>query len=132
MLSFIRRLFKKEELQIEKLEEGLTTERSYQKHVNEIFQGLIEHRLPDATRVDIVTDDLAIEIDFARKWYEAIGQACHYGSSLKKKPAILLIVRSPEDEKYVAAAKRVCSKTKISIDGQDYHIVLFVYRDIKG
>ena len=105
------------------------TERYYQLKCNETLQGKVEYRLPDATRVDILTEDLAIEVDFAKKYYEAIGQACHYAEMTGRKPAILLIVREPYQEKYIKAAARICKSTKIRVNGEDYHIAMMVYRD---
>ena len=105
------------------------TERYYQLKCNETLQGRVEYRLPDATRVDILTEDLAIEVDFAKIYYEAIGQACHYAEMTGRKPAILLIVREKYQEKYIKAAARVCKSTKIRVNGEDYHIVMMVYRD---
>ena len=100
-------------------------ERYYQLKCNEIFQGKVEHRLPDGTRVDILTDDLAIEVDFARKWYEAIGQACHYSRLTNRKPGILLIVKNASEEKYAKATVEACKVTQVN----GYHIVVFIYRD---
>jgi len=108
-------------------EGGLRTERDYQLKCNEVFQGKVEHRLSDGTRVDILTDDLAIEVDFARKWYEAIGQTAHYARLTEKKPAILLIVNKPGEEKYVKAAIDACKVTQVN----GYYITVMVYRDIK-
>ena len=34
--------------------------------------------MPDGTRCDILTDTHAIEVDFADKWAEAIGQSLNY------------------------------------------------------
>ena len=105
------------------------TERYYQLKCNEIFQGKVEYRLADSTRVDILTDDLAIEIDFASKWYEAIGQACHYSRMTGKRPAILLIVKEQYQEKYIEPARKASRITKVKV-GDDYHsIAFFVYRD---
>ena len=109
----------------------LKTERDYQEHVNTIYQGKLEHRLKDNTRVDILTDDLAIEVDFAYKWYEAVGQACHYSVLTGKRPAILLIVRQNSDEKYVKAATNVCRHVRVDLDGKHYSIALLIFRDLK-
>ena len=108
-------------------EGGLRTERDYQLKCNEVFQGKVEQKLSDGTRVDILTDDLAIEVDFARKWYEAIGQAAHYARLTGKKPAILLIVNKSGEEKYVKAALDACKLTQVN----GYYITVLVYRDIK-
>lgn len=109
----------------------LRTERDYQEHVNTVYQGKLEHRLKDNTRVDILTDDLAIEVDFAHKWYEAVGQACHYSSLTGKRPAILLIVRENSDEKYIKAATNVCRHVRVDLDGKQYSIALLIFRDLK-
>ena len=60
-----------------------------------------EVRCPDGTRCDIVSDKYAIEVDWAYKWYEGFGQALWYGFQLNKKPALLLILRSSADSKFV-------------------------------
>ena len=52
-----------------------------------------ERRLPNGTRVDCLTDRLAIEIDWTDKWAEAIGQALLYSASTGKQPAVILICK---------------------------------------
>ncbi len=42
-------------------------------------------------RVDIVTDNYAIEVDYFHKWQEGLGQALHYGDVLGKIPTLALI-----------------------------------------
>lgn len=37
----------------------------------------MEYVLPDRTRVDCLTDEYAIEIEFAENWAESIGQAMY-------------------------------------------------------
>lgn len=75
----------------------LHSERWYQeKHC----KGQIEHRLPDRTRVDCLTDTHAIEYDFANKWHSAIGQALHYAFQTNKRAGIALILEKPKDIKY--------------------------------
>ena len=58
---------------------------------NEWCKGQIEVRLPDRTRVDCLTDEYAIEIDFAINWKQGIGQSLHYALVTGKKPGIALI-----------------------------------------
>ena len=116
--------------QIEKIvHEGLRTEREYQLHCNQILQGEVEYRLPDGTRVDILTDCLAIEVDFAKKWYEAVGHAAHYSRLTNRPPGVLLIVRDKTDEKYVSAAKSAINKIQVKVELDYYHITLLIYRD---
>jgi len=51
--------------------------------------------------VDLLTDEYAIEVEFANKWKQAIGQALWYGLQTNKRPAIVLIKKSLRDQKYV-------------------------------
>ncbi|WP_116108799.1 hypothetical protein [Lewinella sp. IMCC34191] len=51
-------------------------------------------------RVDIVTEDYAIEVDWANKWKESIGQSLWYGLQTNRRAGIILILRSDADYKY--------------------------------
>jgi len=78
------------------------------------FGGKIEYVLPDKTRVDCLTDEYAIEVDFAKKWAEAIGQSLYYAQITGKKPAIGFIV-GDGDERYIKRVKIVADKFNIKI-----------------
>ena len=78
----------------------LMPEKHYQKLYAEQVGGQMEVTAPDGTRCDILTEDLAIEADFADKWAEAIGQSLNYGFQFNRKPAILLIMEKKEDERH--------------------------------
>lgn len=68
--------------------------------------GQVEVRQVDGTRVDCLTEDMAVEVDFAsHKIYEGISQALHYGMLTGKQAALLLIVEKPGDWKYVNRAR---------------------------
>ena len=78
--------------------------------------GVAEYILPDKSRVDILTSTLAIEVDWVKKWPEAIGQAIFYGIVTNKQPAILLLLRNKDTEqKYLERAKLAADKLGISI-----------------
>jgi hypothetical protein len=62
--------------------------------------GQAEVRLADGTRVDCLTDEFAIEVDFAPKWAEAIGQSLYYAKLTGRRPGILLIMEKPGDARY--------------------------------
>lgn len=49
--------------------------------------------LQNGTRVDCLTDRLAIEVDWTHKWAEAIGQAMLYSASTQKLPGIILVCK---------------------------------------
>lgn len=68
----------------------------------------LEVALADGSRADMVTDLEAIEVDWARKWAEAIGQSLFYASMLQKRPAVMLLKSSDRDDRYVRRCKRVC------------------------
>ncbi len=62
--------------------------------------GQAEYRLPDMTRCDCLTDTHAVEVDFARKWHEALGQSLYYAMQTGKRAGIVLIVETEKDLKY--------------------------------
>ncbi len=67
----------------------------------------IEYILPDRTRVDCLTEDLAVEVDFAVKWYEGYTQARWYAMHTGKKAGLLLIIEKESDWKYLYRAERM-------------------------
>jgi hypothetical protein len=89
-------------------------ERYYQINMCKSLNGEIEVVLEDKTRVDCLTKDYAIEVDWANKWAESIGQSLYYSYMTKKKPAIALIV-GKKDNKYLKRLKLVSDKLEIKI-----------------
>ena len=67
----------------------------------------------DMTRVDCMTKDYAIEFDFAKKWAESIGQALYYSKLTGKLPAVVLILTSPTDYRYVKRIERLDNGIKV-------------------
>ena len=78
-------------------------------------KGQMEYVLPDYTRVDCLTEDHAIEFDFANKWAESIGQALHYGMMTGKKPGIVLIIEKPKHFVYYNRIVPLCEKYGITL-----------------
>lgn len=75
-----------------------------------------EVRLWDATRVDLLSETHAIEVDYAPKWAEAIGQSAYYALVSKKKPGIILLVKDVKKERrYVYRCQTVCAKYDIDL-----------------
>lgn len=60
----------------------------------------MEARQDDGTRVDCLTENYAIEVEFAKKWREAIGQALHYAFKTERQAGIVLIIQKNSDESY--------------------------------
>jgi len=78
--------------------------------------GVPEYVLPDRSRVDILTPTLAIEVDWVKKWPEAIGQAVYYGIMTDRQPAILLLLRNKETElTYLRRAKMAADNLNIAV-----------------
>lgn len=50
-----------------------------------------EVQLPSGARADCVSETHAIEVDYTRRWADAIGQSLHYASELEKLPGMILI-----------------------------------------
>jgi hypothetical protein len=90
---------------------------AYAKHINverhyqDIWcaeqNGQVEVIMKDGTRCDCLTKDMATEVDFARKFYEGIGQALHYSMLTGRPGGLLLIVEQPSDWKYVDRARDI-------------------------
>ncbi len=79
-------------------------ERYYQEQWCTAQGGQMEVVLPDGTRCDCLTKTHAVEVDFARKWAEAVGQALNYARQSGRAPGVLLILERPEDAR---AAERL-------------------------
>ena len=71
--------------------------------------------LKDGTRVDCLTSTHAIEVDFANKWAESIGQSLFYAEMTGKKPGVYLIIESDRDYRYLKRLKLVAKKYGITI-----------------
>ena len=62
----------------------------------------VEVRLPDGSRVDYLGPRDAIEIDWAAKWAEGLGQALFYAEVTGKRATLILLVKDwDRDLKYV-------------------------------
>ena len=76
----------------------------------------MEYVLPDKTRCDCITLTHAIEVDFAVKWAEAIGQALHYAAHTGKRAGIVLILEGKKDHKYLIRLNSVIQHYELPID----------------
>jgi len=74
------------------------------------------HRLPNRTEVDCLTATHAIEVDYAKKFYEAIGQSLFYAMHTGKRAGILLIVDLPKDQRYLDRLNRTINHYGLPID----------------
>ena len=95
---------------------GKKSERYYQEIFADEVNGSVEVVMSDGTRCDILTETHAIEVDFARKWAEAIGQSLNYSTLTGKIPGVLLILEKDSDEKYLAILENIIEKKNLGIE----------------
>ena len=93
----------------------LFKEAEYQNYWCKAHNGITEYNLNDFTRVDCLTENQAVEFDFANKVYERIGQALYYGIKTGKQPACCLIMeRGEKDLKYLRRLRKVAYRKGIA------------------
>ena len=100
--------------------ELLSKTKKYEQYYQEVWctknNGIIEHVLPDRTRVDCLTETHAVEVDWAKKWYQAVGQSLYYSLQTGKRAGILLIVDDPKERKYWIRMNSTIEHFKLPID----------------
>lgn len=95
--------------------EHIHPEKYYQTIWCNANDGIMEYKLKDETRVDCLTNNYAVEFDFAKKWAEAIGQSLYYGKMTGKQPTIVLIIEKPNDLKYYYRILPLCIFYRIKL-----------------
>ena len=72
--------------------------------------------MTDGTRCDILTEDYAMEVDFAHKWAEAIGQSLNYARLTGKRAGIVLIIKRNKDEHHRDRVLKIIESYNLPID----------------
>ncbi len=76
----------------------------------------IEFRLWDGCRVDLLSPTHAIEVDYAKKWAEACGQALYYATLTRRKPGIILLVDDRDRQaRLIYRCQTVCARVGIDL-----------------
>ena len=100
-------------------QQTLRTERDYQIAFNQVyFRGKAKMEMPvKYGRIDLLTDDYAIEVDRLEKFHEAIGQALHYAKETGKKPAVAFFIvdHQPGDKEKLKYVTWLCNYYKIKV-----------------
>lgn len=92
------------------------TEPAYTQIIAKQMDWEAEVRTSIGTRCDLVSDTLAIEVEWPSKPYEAVGQSLSYAQLLDKQPAILFLQRDQSDRKFVQdRVGKVCDRLAIQI-----------------
>lgn len=81
----------------------------------EKYQAAREVRLSDGCRVDLLSDTEAIEVDWAKKWAESIGQSLYYSIATDRPAGVILLTRSERDDRYVRRCRAVCDRVGIAL-----------------
>lgn len=93
----------------------LHKEKYYQDEWCDRIGGIKEYRLDDGTRVDCLTDQYAIEFDFASKWAESVGQSLYYASVTGKRPGVVLIMEEEDDARFLARLNLLAERYGIKV-----------------
>jgi hypothetical protein len=98
---------------------ALYNEKDFQEAFNKIyFQGKAKMEVPVRYgRIDLLTDEYAIEVEKLDKFHEAIGQALHYAKETGKKPAIAISIvdSEPGDKEKLRYVTWLCNYYKIKV-----------------
>ena len=83
------------------------TEVDNQETIYQELGGEKEYRLNDGTRVDLIHNKFAIEIDWQEKWAEGVGQSIYYAMKLNHqmslkgtasyKPLVILLTKRKDE-----------------------------------
>lgn len=84
-------------------------ETDWSRHLAAQKGGIAEYRLPDQSRVDILTDKVAYEVEWSDKWSESFGQALFYAASTDREPGIILLMRGRNADKHYLKALTVAN-----------------------
>lgn len=76
----------------------------------------VEVRIKDGSRVDYLADDMAIEIDWASKWAEGVGQSLFYAAMTDRDPGIILLTKDRDrDRQRIRRCHYIAQKYGISV-----------------
>lgn len=90
-------------------------EKYYQEVWCKQVGGVTEYRLGDQTRVDCLTDEYAIEFDFAPKWAESVGQALYYALMTGKRPGVVLIMEEEDDDRFLIRLNTLADRYNLKV-----------------
>jgi hypothetical protein len=100
-------------------QQALYSEKDFQEAFNRVyFHGKAKMQVPVRYgRIDLLTDEYAIEVDRLEKFHEAIGQALHYAKETGKKPAIAIFIvdHQPGDKEKLKYVMWLCNYYKIKV-----------------
>jgi hypothetical protein len=96
--------------------DGRYHEVDYQRAWAAANDGRTEVVLKDGTRIDILTRTHALEVDFAAKWAEGVGQSLHYAAQTGRRAGIVLIMDGNTAPRHLARLQSVIQRYELPID----------------
>ena len=78
-------------------------------------KGTTEVQMGDKTRCDVITKTHAIEVEWANKWTEGIGQALWYSFQTNKKAGIVLILKDEDEHKHLRKLQSLIKAKNLDI-----------------
>lgn len=79
-------------------------------------QGGITEKYLDGVYCDCLTKTHAVEVDFGKKWYEAVGQSLYYSFLSGRRAGILLIIEKDKDRRYLDRLLETVKHYQLPID----------------
>lgn len=80
------------------------------------FGGELEVRLQEGSRVDLLTETHAFEVEKSEKWKEVIGHALHYALLTDRQAGIVLIMDKPSSHKHLERLRAVIAEYRLPIE----------------
>jgi len=69
------------------------------------WNGQIEKRI-EGGRIDVLTDQYAIEVEFPHKWHEGLGQSLHYANATGKQGMLAIIAYAQGEDNLHGRTRR--------------------------
>ena len=75
------------------------SEEFYKMEIQKMIGGELEYIVKNG-RIDLLTDEVAYEVTWAKDWKDAIGRSLWYGMQTHRNAGIILIFEKKSDSKY--------------------------------
>ena len=88
----------------------------YAEKAQQTHGGEIEVRIFDGSRVDLLTNTHAFEIEKSHKWREAIGKSLHHALLTGRKAGIILAMEKKTAPQHLKSLEAVIAAYELPID----------------
>ena len=88
----------------------------YAEKAQQMHGGEIEVRIFDGSRVDLLTDTYAFEIEKSHKWREAIGKSLHHALLTGRKAGIILAMEKKTAPQHLKSLEAVIEAYELPIE----------------